>query len=183
MFHWYGFFIGIAIVVGYSVAERIEPKVSKVAPWVIGVGLLGARTWHVIDMWSYYAQSWWQILAVWNGGMSIWGGMIGGGGGFIIARARHVSPLREIENLLGAIVTALPLSQAIGRLGNAVNGEFTNLVWILPWWAAEAILDLMLFGILCLLRVRRSSPLQGHIKVLVYLIGYGLIRYFLQPYR
>ena len=187
IFHAYGLFIGLAVVVGWSVAERIEPKVNLVAPWVIGFGLIGARIWHVIDLWSYYSLNLWQIFAVWNGGMSIWGGLIGGGVGLIIARARQASPLQEKMNILAAIVTALPLSQTIGRIGNAVNGEFVSRVWILPWWGAEAILDLMLFTVLMMMggdvRARHASPLRVITKILMYLVGYGLIRLVLQPYR
>lgn len=77
--------------------------------------------------------------------------------------------------MLGAIVTGLPLAQAIGRLGNAVNGEFWDKVWILPWWGAEVILDLILFGILWMIPIKW--------RVGVYLVGYFLIRLILNPYR
>ena len=177
MFHWYGLIVGIAIVTGYSVAEWIEPKVNKVAPWVIVIGLLGARTYHVIDLWWYYQKNLGQIVAVWNGGMSIWGGLIGGGLGLLI----YYYTIKSIDNMasvLGAIVTALPLAQAIGRIANGVNHEFMSSVWILPWWSAELICDLVLFGII--FRLGTRAP---WLKVLIYLFGYGTIRYVLQPYR
>ena len=85
---------------------------------------------------------------------------------------------KERISILGAIVTGLPLSQAIGRVGNGVNGEFINKVWILPWWACEAVADLLLF---CLIwRIRRVWPIG---VIWIYLVGYGLIRLVLQPYR
>ena len=168
MLHWYGFFIGIAVVVGWSVAEKIEPRVNKVAPWVLGFGFVGARMWHVVDTWSYYSHNLLDIVSVWNGGMSIWGGLVGG------LLAWWIVDRRSWETL-GAIVSGLPLAQAIGRVGNGVNGEFVNKVWILPWWGAEAILDLMLFVLL-----RGVSPKY---RVGVYLVGYALIRLVLQPYR
>ncbi len=174
MLHWYGFFIGIAVVVGWSVAEKIEPKVNKVAPWVILFGFVGARLYHVIDLWEFYSQNFALIVAVWQGGMSIWGGLIGGGVGILIYHYT-IRPLDHLWEMLGAIVTGLPLAQAIGRVGNGVNGEFVNKVWILPWWGAEAILDLMLFVLL-----RGVSPKY---RVGVYLVGYALIRLVLQPYR
>jgi len=82
---------------------------------------------------------------------------------------------KEKWESIGAIATALPLAQAIGRIGNGVNGEFGNLVFGIPWWAAEAMLDLMLFVLL-----RGRTPKW---RVWIYLVGYGLIRFFLQPYR
>lgn len=178
MFHLYGFFIGIAIVAGYSVAEVIEPRVSKIAPWVIGLGLIGARLYHVIDLWEYYSQNLNQIIAVWNGGISIWGGLVGGFVAFKITIYKFQFTNEEKLSILGAIVTALPLAQAIGRIANGVNHEFTNLVMGIPWWGAEAILDLLLFGILWSLR-----GLSSQVRMGAYLVGYGLIRYFLQPYR
>lgn len=180
MFHLYGLFIGIAIVAGWSVAEKIEPRVNKVAPWVIIFGIFGARLYHVMDMWSYYSQNLSSIVKLWEGGLSIWGGIIGGYAAFVIINHKFSNSQIEKWNILGAIATALPLSQAIGRIGNGVNGEFINKVWILPWWAAEAGFDLTLFGILWFLRVRGLTP---KFLVGVYLFGYGLIRYFLQPYR
>lgn len=174
MFHWYGLFIGLAIAVVWSVAEKIEPKVNKVAPWVIGMGLMGARIWHIVDIWEYYGQNLSQIVAVWNGGLSIWGGLVGGGMGLLIYHYT-IKTLDHLWDILGAIVTGLPLAQAIGRLGNAVNGEFVNKVWILPWWAAEAVLDLGLFWL-----IRRTSLVR---RIWIYLVGYGLIRLVLQQYR
>lgn len=185
IFHFYGLFIGLAVVVGWTVAERIEPKVNIVAPWVIGFGFLGARVWHVVDMWSYYSQNLSQVGAVWNGGMSIWGGILGGFVAFVAfvafvimssrAKSRDPSTSVGMTSMLGAIVTGLPLAQAIGRIGNGINGEFVHQVWILPWWAAEAILDLMLFALL-----RGRTPKY---RIWIYLLGYGLIRLVLQPYR
>lgn len=176
MFHLYGLFIGIAVVVGYSVAEKIEPKVAKLAPWVLVFGFVGARLYHVVDMWEYYSVNLGQIVAVWNGGLGIWGGIIGGVMGWWIVG-------RGSWKTLEAMVMGLPVAQAIGRLGNAVNGEFFDKVWILPWWGAEAILDLMLFGIICMLRARQASPLRGARIVIVYLLGYFLIRFMLNPFR
>ncbi|MFH2085326.1 MAG: prolipoprotein diacylglyceryl transferase family protein [bacterium] len=178
MLHWYGLIVGVAIVVGWSVAEKLESKVGGIAPWAIGVGLVGARVYHVVDYWGYYSQNLGQIVAVWRGGLSIWGGLIGG---LVVVGIWYFElnkDRREFGKILGAIVTGMPIGQAIGRLANAVNGEFTQQVWILPWWASEAILDLVLFGILWSLR-----GLSSQARVGVYLVGYGLIRWILNPFR
>lgn len=174
MFHFYGLFIGLAIVVGWSVAEKIEPKVNLIAPWVIFFGIIGARIYHVIDNFEYYDQNLLSIVKIWEGGMSIWGALMGG----ILAILIYHYIIKSIDHLweiMGAIVSGLPLAQAIGRLGNGVNGEFVNEVWILPWWGMEAMLDLILFVLL--------RGVSSKYRVWVYLVGYGLIRLFLQPYR
>lgn len=175
MFHLYGLFIGIAIVVGYSVAEKLEPRVNKVAPWVLTLGIVGARIYHLIDFADYYSLHLNQVIAVWNGGLSIWGGLIGGIIGLLIGMWQYKIQWQDIWGIVGAIVSGLPLAQAIGRLGNAVNGEFTEKVWMLPWWAVEAILDLILFAVL-----RGRTPKW---KIFIYLSGYLIIRLILNPYR
>ncbi len=169
MFHLYGLFIGIAIVAGYSIAEKIEPRVKDGAGYVIIAGIVGARIYHVIDFWSYYSLHLNEIFYVWNGGLSIWGALILG------SIALWLYFKGRTLKVMGAAATGLPLAQAIGRIGNAVNHEFVNPVLGIPWWGMEAILDLMLFGIIWM------CPLKY--RIWVYFVGYGLIRYFLNPFR
>jgi prolipoprotein diacylglyceryltransferase len=80
-----------------------------------------------------------------------------------------------VTKTLPILVTPLPLAQAIGRLANGFNGEFTNLVGGIPWWGMEAILDLVLFGIVWFIEKKW--------RIWVYICGYLLIRLALQPYR
>lgn len=175
MIHLYGLVVGVAIVVGWSVAERIEPKVGRVVPWILIAGLVGARAYHVIDLWMYYSQNWREIWMIWQGGLGIFGGVIGGYVGFWVASLNLQFTKKEKWSILGAMATGLPLAQAIGRVGNWINGEFVNKVWILPWWATEAVLDLMLFVLL--------RGLSSKARVGGYLVGYGLIRLVLEPFR
>ena len=119
MFHWYGLIVGIAIVAGWSVAERIEPKVSKLFPWVIAGGIRGARLYHVTHLWEYYSVHQGQILAIWEGGLAIFGGIMGG----IVVLGLVAKNRDEFWHALGAMVVGLPLAQAIGRWGNLVNNE------------------------------------------------------------
>lgn len=166
MFHIYGLIVGLAIVVGWRVAESIEPRVSKVAPWVILFGLLGARLYHVIDLWEYYGQNLWQIAAIWNGGLGIYGAIIGGGVGLWIGRGDM--------KILGAIVTGLPLAQAVGRWGNYFNDELWGRNHE-PLFLYESILDLALFVYIQKFSLR--------VRVGIYLVGYGLIRLVLEPLK
>lgn len=162
--------MGIAIVSGWSVAERIEPMLSKWAIPLILASVVGARAYYVIANWGYFGGNLSEIPMVWHGGLSIWGAMIIGG--IVVAVIHHKF---ASSTIWGAVATALPLSQAIGRLGNAVNHEFEMRVWLLPWWGAEMVLDIVLFATLCL------TPMKY--RIWVYVVGYGLIRYFLNPFR
>lgn len=165
MFHWYGMIVGVAAVVWWSLAEFLEPKLKKVIPTLLILALIGARVYHVLDYCEYYQIERAAVLRVWEGGLSIWGALLlGGGYGLFYARS-----------MIWAVVTPLPIAQAIGRLANYVNGEFTNAVLGIPWWGMEAILDLVLFGVMW--QVKREWRLG------VYLVGYGLIRLALEPYR
>lgn len=157
--------MGIAVVVWWGMVEKLEPKAKKMIPWVLLAALVGARVYHVIDEWAYYSQDWSRVGQVWNGGLSIWGAI---GGGMLVAWGLG------LQNW-AALVTPLPLAQAIGRIANGINGEFTNPVLGVPWWGMEAILDLLLFGVVW--KVRREW------RTGVYLVGYLLIRLALQPYR
>lgn len=179
MFHLYGLLVGVAVVLVWAVAERIDHRVNKLFPWVIVFGLVGARAYHVIDLWDYYHDSPAMILAVWNGGLGIWGGIFGGLFGLWLAAKFY--KYGDRTTIVAAIFTGLPLGQAIGRLGNAVNGEFGEKVGILPWWASEMSLNLALFAII--FRMSKQNNPKYRVMIGTYLIGYGLIRFGLEYFR
>lgn len=161
----YGLIVGIAAAIWWSIAEYLEPRLKKIIPGILLLSLVGARAYHVFEYWDYYQSNNAAIFRVWEGGLSIWGALLLGGG-YLYLVARKST---------WAVITPLPLAQAIGRVANGVNGEFNNLVLGIPWWGMEAILDLILF--VMIVRIKREWRLLG------YLLGYGLIRLVLQPYR
>jgi phosphatidylglycerol---prolipoprotein diacylglyceryl transferase len=139
-FHWYGFIVGIAVSVTLWLAERwsrragiSEKEFWSAAWWILGGALIGARAWHVVTDWSLYVDSLWLALAIWNGGLSILGAMVGGGLG-LVAWAWMTNSSWEKAKLLGdALALSLPLGQAIGRWGNYVNQELYGFPTRLPW--------------------------------------------------
>lgn len=165
MFHWYGLIVGIAVVVWWSIVERLEPKLKKIVPIMLLLALIGARSYHIFEYWQYYQGNVKAMFSLWAGGLSIWGALILGGG-YVLLVAR---------SMVWAVVTPLPLAQAIGRLGNFVNGEFTRPVLGIPWWGMEAIMDLVLFGIIWNVKKEWRAG--------IFVVGYGLIRLVLAPYR
>ena len=125
--------------------------------------LLGARAYHVIDSWSYYSQHLSQIPATWNGGLGIYGALIAATLYiYIYSKINKISAL----SIFDSITPILPLCQSIGRIGNFVNHE-------IPSWWLEASLNLVLFFLL-----KKSKTPTAH-----YLIGYGLVRFFMEFFR
>jgi phosphatidylglycerol:prolipoprotein diacylglycerol transferase len=148
-----------------------------VIPWVLVGALVGARLYHVLDYLSYYSENWLRVFELWQGGLAIWGGVMGG----MVAYAIRIQNLEfrnsDTAELLAALVVPLPLAQAIGRIGNGVNGEFGELIGRVPWWSAEMGADLLLALCMYLMCLRGSS---SQVKVGVYLVGYGVIRFGLE---
>ncbi len=181
MFHLYGLIVGVGVVAVWGVAERLESKVNKVLPWGLLGALIGARLYHVVDQWGYYGAHLSRIFFLWNGGLAIWGGVAGGVVALLIYYYLHKT-VHHFWSTMGAICTALPLGQAIGRWGNAVNGEFTNVIFgTIPWWLAESVLDFILFSILVrLVRHRAMTAELGRKQVGAYLVGYGIVRGLLE---
>lgn len=179
MFHAYGVMIGIAIVAGWTIAEREDKRVGKALPFVTIFGFLGARIYHVIDLWEYYQTNFLKMFEFWNGGLGIWGGIVGGLVGFWLAS--KIYRFVDKQKILIAGIVGLPLAQAIGRLGNAVNGEFLEKVGVIPWWAGEMLLDILLFGVV--FAVNKKIFIRKERVIGVYLIGYGLIRFCLEFWR
>lgn len=134
---WYGIAVSAAILVGFSVTLREatrrgfgEDQVYSLGLWAVLFGIIGARLFHVIDYWAYYSANPWAMLALREGGLSIYGALLGGiaAGGVYAWRAKV--PFRR---LLDAAAPALLLAQATGRIGNIFNGDVQGRATDLPW--------------------------------------------------
>lgn len=176
MFHLYGLIVGIALVAGWSVAERIDRRVVPVLPMVIVFTLLGARLYHVVDLWPYYIHHLGEMTMIWKGGLGIFGGIVGG----VIGLRLRVKSTREFWEILAAIVVGLPLAQAIGRWGNFANNELWGIHHA-PLFLYESILDIMLFGLIW--RIRHIRHIRDTQIVGSYCLGYGLVRLLLEPMK
>lgn len=173
--------------------------------WAILGVLLGGRIGYVIFYnLGYYLQHPLEAILPFsfsNGiqftgiaGMSYHGGVIG-----VLLAFVYVSNKFEISffNLTDMVVPAIPLGYTFGRLGNFINGELYGRVTEVPWGmyfpAArshqlrhpsqlyEAFFEgIFLFAILW--AMRKKSPFPGFLPGL-YLIGYGVVRFFIEFYR
>ncbi len=124
---WYGVIIAfgfiLAALFGGRIAYTWRMNLSKMVDVLIyGTfgGIIGARAYYVIFEWSYYGQHPAEIFRIWNGGLAIYGGIIGGIlGGFITCRLEKLNFL----NLLDLVGMSLLIGQGIGRWGNYANQE------------------------------------------------------------
>lgn len=142
-------------------------------------GIVGARIVYILVYNPlYYLNNPLQIFFIYNGGLSIHGGIIGGLlVGYLLLK-RNKQPIWQTFDL---IAPALILAQGISRIGCDVFGSATTLPWgvelngelLHPAQAYEFILDYLLFGYLWL---RLKKPSYNGQVFLHYLIGYLLIR-------
>lgn len=87
----YGVIIALAVLAGTGLTAREFRKngldgsmVIDALPWVLVFGVIGARSYHVAHYWSYYSVDLVRVLAVWKGGLGIYGGLAGGIIGLIV---------------------------------------------------------------------------------------------------
>lgn len=198
----YGLLISLSILVCIFIVKKLAARsglnseiIWDLSFWTIVGGILGARIYHVVTDWPYYAQHPINIVYIWNGGLGIFGAIAGG---FLTAviffHVKNIAPMPWL-NILGVI---LPLGQAIGRWGNYFNNEIigktiltSQLSFVCkqilyseynlcplrhPIFLYEAILALLLFLILLNLYLKRSKALTFYL----YIIGYTLIRFFIE---
>lgn len=135
--HYYGLMYALAFIVGTFLAKKMakernfdEKIIDDYAFVAIISGLIGGRLYYVLFNWDYYLSYPLEIPAVWHGGMAIHGGIIGGIiGTFIYGKIKKINPF-----LLGDYAAApFILGQAIGRIGNLMNGEIHGVPTFTPF--------------------------------------------------
>ena len=105
--------------------------VFRVAMWGVAGGIVGARIYHVITSWSEVPDPKWQgVFEIWNGGLGVWGGILGGviAGAIVVRRSGN-----SVYRFMDAVAPGLLLAQAIGRWGNWWNQELYGKHTTLPW--------------------------------------------------
>lgn len=198
---WYGILIAIGAFLAINVAEKMGKRYnykdglynlfsSDLGIFVILLGVIGARLYYVIFQWDYYRENPGEILAIRNGGLAIYGGILAGLlATYIFSRIKKI----KFMTILDCLAPAVPLAQAIGRWGNFINGEAhggpTDLPWgimvdgikVHPTFLYESLLDFFIFIVLYFF-VSKRQKFEGQLFTL-YLIIYGCGRFFIEAMR
>lgn len=199
---WYGLivtaamFIGVLLTIREAGRKGFNPeKIGNSAFWIVAAGLIGARLFHVIDHWpDEFAVNPIRALYIWEGGLAIWGGVLGGLVAVaILARLEHW----KLPRLLDAFVPGVVLGQAIGRFACIITGDaigkptsgpfgfaYTSPnamvpqlgVYYTPTPVYEILMNLTIFALLWNLR---KKNLPDGVLTLIYLALYSFVRFFI----
>lgn len=139
---WYGVIIAfgflLAVIFGGKMAYKWKMDLNKMLDVLIfGTvgGIVGARLYYVLFEWDYYKDNLGEIVQIWQGGIAIYGGLIGG-----IALAWFVCKKNGLSflKLLDIAGMSFLIGQGIGRWGNFTNQEAFGTNTTLPWGMISA---------------------------------------------
>lgn len=208
---WYGVFIAIGFLVAYFFAEKLIKKnnldlncFNDLIFFVLIFSVVFARVWFVVLSFDYFKDHLSEIPKIWYGGQSIHGGIFGAVlAVFLYSKIKKIS----FYDYMDVIAVVAPLGQAIGRWGNFFNNEafgipvetgfsclvrlyipqefrpdkYLNNQYFHPTFLYESVFDFLIFVFLW-----RKYPdwknKPGKI-FWVYLLGYSVIRFFLEFLR
>lgn len=198
---WYGIIVTLAMIVGFAVALRKSKSegiksddMFDLAIFLIIFCILGARLYYVLFNPGSY-KSFMDIIAIWNGGLAIYGGVIAG-----IITIIAVTRIKKISTakLLDCAAPGLIIGQAIGRWGNFCNAEAYGGVTELPWrmgiihdgetvarfvhptFLYESLWNLIGFALIMVFYKKKKFNGQ---MALFYGVWYGFGRFFIEGLR
>lgn len=202
---FYGIIMAVAMAIGVFLACKnaklrglTSENILILALYTLPLAVIGARMFSFFSERELYS-SFWQIFNLRTGGMSIYGGIIGGAVAILLYSLIHK---KNFFALADVAVPSLILGQAIGRWGNFFNQEVygfevtnpsfqwfpfsvyidaTNS-WHLALFFYEFLLNVLIFLVLMFM-LRKTRIKKNGIIMATYLIAYGAIRACLEPLR
>lgn len=207
---YYGIIYALGFVIGYFfLKHRIKQKRLKLSIeqldsyffWLLISVLVGARVFEIIFFsWDYYSKDLLQMFAVWNGGLSFHGGLVGAALATYFFCKKHKVKFYEIADTL---VIPAALGLALGRIANYINSEHYGKIaeavktpWCVvyhrvdeycrhPSQLYESLKNLVIFGILMFydnMSRKKAKYKQGTIFWMFVLL-YGILRFIVNFYR
>ena len=209
--YWYGVIIMLGIVAAF-VHAIIRSKregfttddVLDMGIFTVLFGVLGARLYYVVTtLDTHEYKNFIDVIAVWEGGLAIYGGIIAGCTALVLTAVyKKINPLKVMD----AVAPGVMLAQAIGRWGNFMNGEafgyevaegsllypfrmgllsdYTNtgstMHYYHPTFLYESLWNIAGFVLICL--IYRKKKFNGQMA-LTYFAWYGFGRMFIEGLR
>lgn len=195
------------LIVNHRLTSRGAEKwiVVDIALYAVPFGILGGRLFHVATHPTDYffpGANLWRVFFVWEGGLAIFGALLGGAlGAFIGARLVGI----RFWSFADALAPGLLVAQGVGRIGNYFNQELFGAPTDLPWglqidpgnraipaglpddtlYHPTFLYELLwnLFGALVLIALLKRFGLQWGRLFGLYLVWYGIGRFFLETIR
>ncbi len=199
--YWYGIIIAAGFLLAVLYMLRRAPvfgltqdDVLDEVLWAVPIGVVCARLYYCIFYWELYADNPISVLYIWEGGLAIYGGVIGGALAiFVVSRIKKI----PAGTMLDVAAMGVLIGQIFGRWGNFMNREAHGAVtecffkmgladangvvtYYHPTFLYESVWNLVGFFALHFLAKRRRF--DGQI-VLSYLAWYGLGRVWIEGLR
>ena len=205
---WYGLLIASGVMLGTTLAHREAIRRGQDPDRLLNLivvtvlsALAGARLYYVLFNWEYYAAQAYKVFAIWEGGLAIHGGLIGGAIATILyCRSARLS----VPVTTDILVPGVTIGQAIGRWGNFFNQEAFGVPTDLPWklyidpyhrppylksfeyfhptFLYESLWNLLVFCILWF-GLRKRLEAKAGALTMCYLGLYSLGRFFVEGLR
>jgi len=206
--YWYSVTMLLAVLTGIYLSLRESKKqemysfISDLITYVIIFGIIGARLYYVIFNFDTYKYDLLSIFKIWEGGIAIYGAIIGGFIAIIyLAKKRNQSVIKTTD----IIAPGLILAQAIGRWGNFFNSEahggvvtheflkslhlpnfiiegmYINGSYYHPTFLYESIWCII--GFIILIIIRKLTDRKNGITTYSYFIWYGFGRFIIEGVR
>jgi prolipoprotein diacylglyceryl transferase len=135
--HVYGLCYALAVIAAVAITRRrweaeggSRELVYDVALWAFPAGIVGGRLYFLATTPGDAFEHWWGPLAIWEGGLGIWGGIALG---TLVGLWRVKRAGADLARFMDAAAPALLVAQAIGRIGNYFNQELFGRPTDLPW--------------------------------------------------
>ena len=134
---WHGLFTAVGILIGVQIAMKLaratevdEDDLYTLALVAVPAGIVGARGLYVIENWDFFGDNLGEIIAITEGGISVWGSLITG---VIAAAAFAYWRGYEVRASLDVAAFGMIPGLAVGRIGDLINGEHLSRASDWPW--------------------------------------------------
>ena len=206
--YWYSVTMLLSVLIGIYLATKESKKqgmysfISDLVMNIIITGIIGARLYYVAFNFEYYKYDLLSIIKIWEGGIAIYGAIIGGLLSIVYFARKGQQRIVKITDI---IAPGLILAQSIGRWGNFFNGEahgtevtleflkklhlpnfiiegmYIDDTYYHPTFLYESVWCLI--GFIILIIIRKITNRKEGIMTFSYFIWYGIGRLFIEGLR